>query len=468
MSKILIFTGSPQRDRLIDQLLKEQLEKLGDEVFLSPTPAGSRQAILDIQPDIMVAPPIRNMFSYSLCKDAARFGIAVAIRHVEPSCDSNDIKNLTPGWKKALLWPRPKNIKLELMWGDTERDYILEQCNINHNIVSVGAFVADAYSCSGFRKTYSNRQKFVKKNKLDPTKKILTISSPWGLLDIEADNPGQSQYMVQSDLKAQENWLSMVAEIKPKLEEHWDILLRPHPGLPRDVYSNFADKLQVCIDFDSPAFEVLCNSDALIHAGSTMAVEMHWLDKPSFQYGDVNSLDLPDGNWWQGRNVAISKISPFIKTPEELIIALQKCEDTSNANVEAIKELEDGRYGVMDGKATERAAQSIHRLKGKFVFKWPESSKNMDTLLLARQPEAFGQWVVCPICNEKFWITRIDWLRKIATQLKCDQNLLFRFCNSVLPCPMCGSPITALDDKMRKEMRWNPVQNNQVLSPKES
>ena len=124
MSKILIFSGSPQRDKLIDELLKKQLEKLGNEVFIRSMPVGSRQVILDIKPDIMVTAPIRNVFSYSLCEEAARFGVAVVIRHVEPGCDSNDIKNLTPSWKKALLWPRPKGIKLELMWGDTEKEYI--------------------------------------------------------------------------------------------------------------------------------------------------------------------------------------------------------------------------------------------------------------------------------------------------------------------------------------------------------
>ena len=108
MSKILILSASPQRDMLIDKLLKEQLEKLGNEVFIRQTPVGARQSILDVQPDILVSPPIRNTFAYDICEEAACFGVAVAIRHVEPGCDCNDIEKFTAGWKRALLWPRPK------------------------------------------------------------------------------------------------------------------------------------------------------------------------------------------------------------------------------------------------------------------------------------------------------------------------------------------------------------------------
>lgn len=433
MSKVLILTSSPQRDAEIDAALKKRLEKLGNEVVIHFIPVGAREFTLKFEPNIVVMPPIRNVFGYEYAETMIRWGAAVVLRHVEPGADSEDIKTMKSTWQQTLLYRRPKGVSLELLWGEPEADYLRNMWEVEHPVVSVGAFVADSYKGEGASK-FVNRQKFCEQYGLDINKKTILLSSPWGLMEVDSDLMAQSMHIVSEDENARSNWIEMAKEVKRELGKEYNILATLHPGISDiSIYRTELGSIGMPIDNRSMAIKLLSNCDYLVHAGSTMAVEMHWLNKPSFQFGDVNALEILDGNWWQRKNAPISRVSPFFASTEELVKAIMGCSNKSNANTNTIAELENGRYGNMDGNATKRAAELINKLSGEFKIKWPLSSKAPQSLSAFRELGLFYSKVKCSACNELFYKATPNFFTAIQRVAK----------EKVVPprqfdCPNCG------------------------------
>ena len=362
--------------------------------------------------------------------------MAVVLRHVEPSCDKDDIENMSSEWNKYLLVRRPKDIKLELFWSSDEADYVELFCGPNHKIVAVGAFVTDAYISGNLQKS----EDFCKKHGLDSNKPTILLSSPWGLLDIDSDKMGHSSTPLINDQEACTAWLKMVGEVQEEVRETHNILVTLHPGVLESVqYSELTSKYGISVDTKSTAVELLSNCDFLVHSGSTMAIEMHLLDKPSFQFGDINSLEMSDGNWWHRKNTTISMVSPFFNNGREISEAIKKSNGKSNADLDVIKKLENGRYGLMDGKATIRAACEINKLKGKFKINWPKPTRDQSTAIAFDAIEKYFMTPICSVCNERFWFVSQQYLDRIKNEFNLSSPLLVP--NS-FACPFCGSPIS--------------------------
>ena len=429
---ILILSGSPQRDKLIDELLKEELESLGNEVTIRPIPLGARDAIIELKPDILLMPPICNIYSYDTAYEAARWGTAVVVRHVEPGYDRQDMEIMAKDWRDMALFKRPANLAMELAWGKIEAGFIKKFTTTSFPVIPVGAFISDLYTES-YLSREDKEENVISKYELNPSKKTILISSPWGLMDIDSDLAGQSSEVCIADNEAMEKWLAMVCEIKKQLAD-FNILTTLHPGLlKRKEYKETLEPLGISIDTTSTAVHLLSNCDILVHAGSTMAIEMHWLDKPAFQFGDVNSLDMKDGNWWQRVGAPISQVSPFFIDAKDMGNAIKTCSAKSNADTKAIKELEDGRYGKMDGNATKRAAMLINELSGKCEIKWPVSNNATDTPYTIKNINEYYSTVRCSVCDEPFFMTNKNIL-KINKDMPSPPMRFF--------CPVCGAALT--------------------------
>lgn len=404
--KILILSASPQRDAVIDEQLKAELEKLGNEVKVFPMLRAGRKAILEERPDVVTIPPIRNPHARDFAEVCKRYRVGVVSRHTEASCDWQDYKKMDQGSRHMnILGGYPYMIDLEIVWGPDEAQ-ILAQRGVPFPAIAVGCMVADIYKKKDIRKRFDSRDKYLKGLGLDPKKKTVVVSASWGF----ADSAPDLQIDEMRDYREEYGKDRFVGLVKRLRKHDWNILVRPHPGLDASAY----EALATC-DSKSKATQVLIGADALIHSGSTMAIECHLLGVPAFQYGDTNR-SFTD-NWFQAPGSPISKISPHFKSMKKLIEAIGKTPKKTNADPKTLVTLEKGRFGPMDGKAIERMAQLISKVKGKFQDVWPRAHREYDKINIFKSDTEIIQRTKCGVCEQNFCVVKEEWKKKYCKAL---------------------------------------------------
>jgi len=429
--KILILTASPSRDKMLDELIAEKLRALGNEVWVRPCLRNGRQSVLELQPDIVILPPVRNPYSRDMCETLKSWGIGVVSRHTEASCDWQDFKKMSEKDKMGIFGAIPYIVDLELVWGQDEAE-ILTRRAAPFKVVAVGSFVCDVFM-SDYKSKVSPREVFNQKYKFDQNKKNLLIGSPWGFVDSAPDLRIDEVDEIKRDIQGRDKYIQMIKDIIPKLSDKFNILVTIHPGVGLEVYKKELGQL-VPIDSESPAVELLANSDGLIHSGSTMAIQAHLLNIPAFQYGDVNSKAM---SWFAQPESNLSKVSVKFDNVEDLINAVNSTETKTNANLDTLKILETGRFGLMDGKATDRAAELINKVDGKFKWCWPKASRDYDQLTIMKDHARIISYAGCGVCGEKFVIVKDEWLTQLSNALKIPKPVPpFGFA-----CPHCGTRV---------------------------
>jgi hypothetical protein len=414
--KILILTASPVRDKHIDNLIAEKLRALGHEVEIAPCLRGGREKVLEFRPDIVLVPPIRNPNSRDFVAELKRFGCAVATRHTEPSCSWQDFKKMPPAARQEIVGAFPYAVDLELVWSSDEAD-ILNRRGLPFQAVPVGAIGLDIYFDSALRDALTNKPAFWDRYKLHPGMPTVLISSPWGFADSSPDLGTEEILAAQKDAAGRDRHLAMVRALHAALKDSWNLLMTVHPGVGAAPYQALAKELGIPLDAEHPMLDLLPNVDALIHAGSTAAVSAHLLGVPAFQYGDVNAEG--SASWWGVGESAISRVSPMAKTPDELVAMIRTSSAVgdaigSNANPATIKELEEGRYGKIDGHATERAIEHIVKLAGRFQWRWPRSPQDYRQPTVQRAEGEFLKKAFCGVCGETFFLWTDEYLAQMA------------------------------------------------------
>lgn len=420
--KIVILTASPQRDTLIDRQLADELRKRGHEVFVEPCLRKGRETVLKIQPDVVVVPPVRNPYSRDFVETCKGWGAGVVTRHTEASCSWQDFNQMdTEDKKRNIIGLYPYLVDVELVWGKDEAE-ILNRRGCGFPTVPCGSFVVDIYH--GDLEEFKHKEAFNQKLGLDPKKPNLLIGSSWGFADSAPDLQIDEikKYSVEDEGK--QNYIELVQVLKK--EDKFNIILRPHPGIDITDYK----ALGVPIETEMTATELLCNCDALIHSGSTMAIEAHYLGIPAYQYGDVNRKFTT--NWFQKPDSPLSRVSPYISKTEEVVIGIG-----SNADEGILTELQGGRYGQMDGKASQRAADEIEKVTGKFKLCWPKAHRDYTLPHVVKELTHLFTPSMCGVCNDTFFILNQSYFDKIKG--------LFTDKPTELPehlhCPHCGSRI---------------------------
>lgn len=410
--KILILTASPLRDKLIDELIAEELTSRGHEVVIKPCLREGRKAVLEMKPDIVVVPPIRNAYSRDFVETLKYHGVGVVSRHTEASCDWQDYKAMSDLEKRNIMGNFPYIVDKELVWSNDEAQ-ILARRGTPFPVIPVGAIGLDIY------KNIKN---------VKHKKKTLLIACPWGFADSAPDLNIEEMVKAKHDEEGKKRHIKFIKAVAKKCD--WKIIVTLHPGVDPKEYR---EQLDVEIDTETVAAELLRKSDVLVHSGSTMAIEMHMLDKPAFQYQDVNIK--VEAGWWSNKDTPLSNVSPKIKNAGDLIKQLDGLHG-SNANLEAIEALEKGRYGRMDGLAYKRAADQIETVKGKWTDKWPRSQHDYDQPVCMKSLETAVKSGVCGICGGKYHIIDRDWLQKTLKilEIEKDVNPLYQ-----IVCPNCGS-----------------------------
>ena len=212
-------------------------------------------------------------------------------------------------------------------------------------------------------------------------------------------------------------------------------LVTLHPGVLVAPYKQSLDQMKIPLDTESTATDILVNTDVLIHSGSTMGIEMHCMDKPAFQFQDVN--EKYTCGWWIKSGSALSRVSPRIEDLNELAKAVSLAEK-SNADKTAIKELETGRYGKMDGKAYKRAAKEINEVTGKFKFCWPRAHVDYDQICTFKEEAKAISKGYCGICKKPFTTINVQYLNDLCNALGGDKNKLANVSKQSF-CPNCAA-----------------------------
>lgn len=431
MKKILILTASPIRDRLVDELIAKELRKLKNEVLVRPCLREGRQAVLEHKPDVVVMPPIRNVYSRDFVEQLKLWNVGVVSRHTEASCDWQDFKKANQMQKVQMLGSVPYYIDLELVWGEDEAQ-ILRKRRAGFPTEAVGSFSADKYLNQSFRTKLCNREKFNKKYNFTKDKTIL-IGSPWGFVDSAPDLNIDDISFAKKEKAGFNRQIDMIVKVRQACPDY-NVLVTIHPGVAIELYKKALATFKIPLDTESVAMELITNSDILVHGGSTMAMGAHFLDKSAFQFGDVNRKEAND--WWSAPDNPLSKISPYCKTAEELILKIKKVTKGSNANKKTIKALEKGRYGKMDGKATKRAAKLINKISGKFTMRWPEPTRDYSQITLIRNLSGIARQGCCGICQHPFLIVKDEWIKNFCNFIKVDKKVIPKF---GICCPWCGA-----------------------------
>lgn len=452
MKKILILTASPERDKIIDEQIAEELTKKGFTVNIAPCLREGRNAVLKYKPNVVVIPPVRNFYSRDFVEVLMDWKMGVITRHTEASCDWQDWKKLDEHWRTELLGRYPYTVHAEIVWGEDEAQ-ILRRRSCPFPVYAVGALALDIYFRKDLKKRFGTREEFNTERKLDNNKKTLIIGSPWGFADSAPDLQIPEIPAFNKDVEWRQVQLNMIKKAQEVLGDKWNILMRPHPGVLLKPYKDFALANKIPLDETTEASKVLYHADALIHAGSTMAMEMHCLNRPAFQFGDVNQKHPK--NWWLLPDSPMSQISPIYQNVDKLLNDIKNCKPKSNANKDALKKLETGRYGKMDGKATKRAAEIIAKINGKFKMCWPRATKDYDQPTIMKNADSILGGANCGICGHSFVTIKMDWLMKTGKMVGLTDKQKFAFQAHNAYCPQCGARFFRKDmpEKVEKEKK---------------
>ena len=424
--RILILTASPQRDMIIDRQFKDELSKRGHEVFVRPCLREGRKATLELKPDIVIVPPIRNPYSRDFVETCKGWGVGVVTRHTEASCSWQDFNVMDSQDKHHnILGSLQYKVDAEIVWGQDEAE-ILQRRGCSFPVISVGALAVDAYFNKDLRGEFIHREVFAQKLGIDPKKKTVLVGSSWGFADSAPDLRIEETNTYFHEDEGRDNYIAFIKELKKKL--NWNVVLRPHPGVDITEYKK---QLDVPIETEMPAIEMLCNCDLLIHSGSTMAMEAHFIGIPAYQFGDVNRKFT--NNWFQKPESPLSKISPHITCVDDMLKEEYKRE--SNADKDVLNILAEGRYGIMDGHATKRACDVVEKIKGKFEVCWPKAHIDYDLPYVFKSLDVATTKSICNICGNPFHVLNQSWTDKFFKGLGIKQMELPEH----IHCPNCAS-----------------------------
>ena len=424
--RILILTASPQRDMIIDRQLKDELTRRGHEVFIHPCLREGRKSILELKPDVVVVPPIRNPYSRDFVEVCMGWGIGVITRHTEASCSWQDFNAMDAVVRQRdILGLYQYQVNAEIVWGQDEAE-ILKRRGCGFPVVPVGSLATDAYFKKEIIEEFTNREVFAQKLGIDPQRKTVLIGSSWGFADSAPDLRIDEINNYSKEDEGRDHYIAFIKELKKKLR--WNIVLRPHPGIDITEYKK---QLDIPIETEMPAIEMLCNCDLLVHSGSTMAMEAHFLGIPAYQFGDVNRKFT--NNWFQSPDSPLSKISPHITNVDDMLKDEYKRE--SNADKDILNILAEGRYGLMDGKATNRACDIIEKVEGKFKVCWPKAHRDYDLPHIFKSTDKMTTRSLCNICGYPFHILNQSWADKFFNGFGIKPIEMPEH----LSCPNCGS-----------------------------
>jgi predicted RNA-binding Zn-ribbon protein involved in translation (DUF1610 family) len=416
LRKALLLSHIPHRDDIVDKLIVNELDKRGVCSWKAPVLRNCRQMICTIQPDVLILPEIRIEYTRDIAKQVQEWGVRVVQRRSEMGISAET--EITEELERCLFgnidWA--EHIDLDMVWGSGFADMLVKHGVSKEKIKVIGGVGFDPY--------FLPQPEIVKEEK----KPAILFAGGFGyahynsIYAVPESKVGEQINidLVQNDRKNRIIFSNMMKEVMDYFGDKFYYGVRGHPGEPYEYYYDlFGDKvicMQNCVTPISLGW-----ADILIHPGSTMAYEIHLLNKPAFNFRNTN-LDA-----------VVGSLSPTFETVDELIEAVEQVEiGTSNADSGTLKQLEN-YYGIVDGQAYKRIVDEIMKLEKydtNIPQDWPKDTikypnKYVYTGLLPRICASCGNEVFvrphmktskCPWCG----ICMVSTLKKVGKE---EQNV---------------------------------------------
>jgi len=363
------------------------------------------QSVPYLKPDVVISPFPGGEFKNEFVRQCKEWGVEIIVRRGEAGMGREQFECLDEERKGIILgnWDYDPYVDLELVWGSEFAGILRQYGHIHANKVrACGAFAFDAY--------------FENKPRTGSSKRTILFATGFSCADTREQQsdcglPAGSEYhkkLYDQHTEARVKWIKAIKELA---SHDWDFKLKVRPGEQVTEYVKQLGGIVEILSSSVSSIEALRASDILVHSGSTMAIEAHLLNIPSFNFCNVNPDPL------------LSKASPMINSYIDLEFNLSKALfGRTNIDPDVLCQLQAHLYGPIDGKACERAAGYIHdhikdlTIETNIPNEWPSTVRFPTNDVRATKQEGDVKWL-CPVCKKA-----------------CYSNAEIKY----IKCPVCG------------------------------
>lgn len=392
--KVIVFNNLPQRDAATDKILAEELGKRGLDVQVTTFLPKAREWVMFGRPDIVVGPECRCEYTVDFYKRCMEFGVKAVAKRTEGGAAQEAWDAMEEAERGTVVGVWPYDVDLEIVWSEDMKQLVAMHGHIpGKKITAVGAMPMDPY--------------FRDEQHLHPKgRKTVLVATGWGHADGDPEYnvpeapPGSPIHAdaYNRHRKGREAYIGLIRQLKKALEPEYNVILRLKVGERPDEYLQKIPGVKILQPCDTKI--ALLNADYLVHAGSTMGLEAHLMQIPTFSYlGQLNQT--------VGYNYPC--VSQEYSNTKDLIEAIKKAEPgKSNVIEENFKKLEKDFYGTIDGQACSRAADAIAALPDTGVpnipISWPEAETVYEFPGCTKQPNGW----VCETCGRVTYAAAAD------------------------------------------------------------
>jgi surface carbohydrate biosynthesis protein len=360
MKKILIYSHNPHRDKMFDTLLKCELEKKDNLVWLHSFLSNDTSAICTIKPDIIVLPEMRVEYSANMALWFKKWGGKVVVRTCELGVTEEAVEKISDEYKAAIYGHLDTDALIDrvLVFGEKQKAMMSRYGKVKEDkLYAVGGMPFEQYFtdlpevqskkkpimlfCTGF--PYADRNEC------------------YSIPEAPVNSPLHKQKVLESRI-LRSKWIQIISQIAHVYSDRYEIVVRPHGGELHEPYKEIIGNA-VNVSTKTVAAVQLHNCDIVVHAGSTMGFEAHLENKPGVCMFPMSEDPVVTG------------LHPIAGTLEEFVNIIESL-DTSKSNADPDKaKLLHEYYGPVDGKSAERAAEvicGIETTPTSIPEKWPE------------------------------------------------------------------------------------------------
>jgi hypothetical protein len=369
--KILLFVMRKQRDLFVDLMLRHWLEQAGHQVVMRPVDDSPENSIIEVLPDAIIWGGMATQYKMGLARLARQRNIISIIRRSEVGYSIESWNRRTPTEKQWWVgnWDYSPLADFEIFQHPDCADFTSAEGHMPRRLTdAVGSLVLAPYHLP-LKDWFPPKAEFCRRLGISPDKKIMLLATRWTYADRDprtavpealgedgqpANRLPEVAQRIEQCVEGRRQWIELARRLYRDYGDRFNLVLKVHPGEKPETYQRAFEQagMNIPVILQDYMVEVLNYVDLLLHAGSTTAMEAHFLGIPSLNYKDPNPEALP-----------ISRLVPRAEDYRGLRRLIDQTPlGVSNADPEVVELLEREFYGTIDGKACQRCAELVDRL----------------------------------------------------------------------------------------------------------